>query len=120
MLSILIPTFNFNILPLVKELHYQASKLPITFEIVVFDDASEDRFDSINASISKFNYCYFKKLPNNIGRSAIKTPQERLAHFGQEDHVRIYSVEDGFILKRESKILLQTNRLVVFFTHQIF
>ena len=40
MLSILIPTYNYDTVQLVKELHNQALKESIEFEIIVSDDAS--------------------------------------------------------------------------------
>jgi len=81
MLSILIPTYNFNIFPLVKEVHRQASELQITFEILVYDDASSKTFDHSNASIAEFSHCYFKKLPVNIGRSAIRNTLSNNAQY---------------------------------------
>lgn len=44
MLSIVIPVYNYNILPLVAQLHREASALPIVFEILVCDDASTQVF----------------------------------------------------------------------------
>ena len=40
MLSILIPTFNYNALPLAKILESQALKLGIVFELICMDDGS--------------------------------------------------------------------------------
>ncbi len=42
MLSILIPTYNYNVLLLVQELQSQSLKENIAFEIIVFDDADVD------------------------------------------------------------------------------
>jgi glycosyltransferase involved in cell wall biosynthesis len=42
MLSILIPTHNYDTFQLVKELHNQAIKECIEFEIIVSDDASSN------------------------------------------------------------------------------
>ena len=41
MLSILIPTYNYDLSSLVHEIHKQATKAKIKFEIICFDDASE-------------------------------------------------------------------------------
>jgi len=49
MLSIVIPTYNYNIVPLVEELHRQAVDVGIEFEIIILDDAST------NTSISEEN-----------------------------------------------------------------
>ncbi|WP_158960552.1 glycosyltransferase [Myroides fluvii] len=40
MLSIVIPVYNYNILPLVEQLHREAFSLNIPFELLVCDDAS--------------------------------------------------------------------------------
>lgn len=72
MLSILIPTYNYDITHLVFELHKQAIKEEIDFEIICFDDGSKSEINSINDSINQLNYCQFKVLPLNIGRSAIR------------------------------------------------
>ena len=72
MLSILIPTFNYDSVPLVKELHKQCVGCDIEFEILVYDDGSKSALNSINHSINRLQNCTFKELPNNIGRSAIR------------------------------------------------
>jgi glycosyltransferase involved in cell wall biosynthesis len=43
MLSILIPTYNYNTLLLVKTLQQQAIESKVVFEILVLDDASTDK-----------------------------------------------------------------------------
>lgn len=71
MLSILIPVYNYNVLPLVEELHQQATRCNILFEIVVIDDASpQPCFDS-DALRNRENVRLFL-LRKNIGRSAIR------------------------------------------------
>jgi Glycosyl transferase family 2 len=72
MLSILIPTYNYNIVPLVEELHKQCLECSIEFEILVYDDGSKSEINSINSTINNIQNCTFKELPNNIGRSAIR------------------------------------------------
>ncbi|WP_353120398.1 glycosyltransferase [Myroides odoratus] len=44
MLSIVIPVYNYNILPLVEQLHQEASTLNLPFELLVCDDASTQVF----------------------------------------------------------------------------
>ncbi|GAA4238219.1 glycosyltransferase [Postechiella marina] len=72
MISILIPTFNYNIVPLVNELYKQVTKEKINFEILVYDDGSISDINKKNEAINTLNNCLFKVLPNNIGRSAIR------------------------------------------------
>lgn len=72
MLSILIPTFNYDIVPLVKELHDQCVENNIKFEVLAYDDGSKSKYNSKNNTINSIQDCFFKELPNNIGRSAIR------------------------------------------------
>ena len=46
MLSILIPTYNYDITHLVYELHKQASEAEIDFEIICLDDGSKSEINS--------------------------------------------------------------------------
>ena len=84
MLSILIPTYNYDITHLVYELHKQATKAKIDFEIICFDDGSKSEINSKNDSINQLNYSKFKELPLNIGRSAIRN---LLAKEGQYENL---------------------------------
>ena len=68
MLSILIPTYNYNIFPLVKILQEQCSVLNIPFEISVLEDASTVAFPK-NTEIGSFKNTYYRKLEINVGRT---------------------------------------------------
>jgi hypothetical protein len=72
MLSILIPTYNYNVYPLVKVIHSQALNCNISFEILVYDDGSNSKLNSDNKLINNLPNCVFKELHVNIGRSAIR------------------------------------------------
>ncbi|MDD4829880.1 MAG: glycosyltransferase family 2 protein [Bacteroidales bacterium] len=71
MLSILIPTYNFNCSKLCNELHKQAKKLDIEFEIRVYDDCSTINFEE-NSLLSALDNVIYKRLSINYGRSAIR------------------------------------------------
>ncbi len=71
MLSILIPSYNYNVYPLVLELHKQCLECNIDFEIIVFDDASK-LFLNENYNINSLENSFFEVLEKNIGRSAIR------------------------------------------------
>lgn len=71
MLSILIPTYNFNCSKLCYDLHKQAKKLGINFEIRVYDDFSSKKYDENRELVSLENVIY-KELPKNYGRAAIR------------------------------------------------
>ncbi|RMA56730.1 glycosyltransferase family 2 protein [Ulvibacter antarcticus] len=80
MLSILIPTYNYNVFPLAEKLAAQAEKLAITFEIVVFDDCSP-KPPTENESINSLPNATYKILEKNIGRSAIRNLLAKTAAF---------------------------------------
>ena len=71
MLSILIPTYNFNINRLATELHRQAMDQSIDFEIIVMEDGFE-KWVKENELIGELANCKHIILENNIGRSAIR------------------------------------------------
>jgi len=70
MLSILIPTYHYNSLPLVQELWKQATEAGIIFEIIVLDDGSIDcvSFDE-NSKINTIPNCRFEVNPKNLSRA---------------------------------------------------
>ena len=67
MLSILIPTYNYNAYPLVLELNKQCLECEIEFEIVCQDDVSSTYLHENNA-INTLRYCSFSINKNNLGR----------------------------------------------------
>ena len=70
-LSILIPTYNYVCLPLVRELHRQASAIGgLQFEIVVAEDGS-DQPETIarNAEIMGLSHCKHIVREENVGRA---------------------------------------------------
>lgn len=83
MLSILIPTYNYNVVPLVLELQKQCLECKIAFEIIVIDDDSK-LFTTENQEINSLKNCRFEKLEKNIGRSAIRNLLSKKAAF---DHL---------------------------------
>ncbi len=73
MLSILIPIFNFDVTVLVNELIIQCNKENIPFEIRVYDDASTNsQLLASNNKLENISSVIYKKLPQNLGRSAIR------------------------------------------------
>ena len=73
MLSILIPTYNYNIEALVAELHAQSTACDIDFEILCYDDGSKNlELIAVNKSIDELKNTTYKVLDTNIGRSAIR------------------------------------------------
>ena len=68
MLSILIPTYNYNVYPLVCALHKQCVAAGIDFEILCQDDYSESLLNIENEKINLFETATFKYNTANLGR----------------------------------------------------
>ena len=68
MLSVLIPTYNYNALPLVKFIEEQCLKAKIVFEIICQDDASNAEIYIENNSINSMAHCFFSTNAINLGR----------------------------------------------------
>ena len=69
MLSILIPTYNYNVYPLACQLEKQAIDAQIEFEIICFDDGSKSSVNNENNKINSLTNSKFKALEKNIGLS---------------------------------------------------
>lgn len=70
MLSILIPTYNYNTLELVKEIHNQCENEGIIYEIIVLDDGSTNlEIIAKNNKINELTNCRFEKNKSNEGRA---------------------------------------------------
>lgn len=80
MLSILIPTYNYNAYPLVSEIHNQATGTRIPFEIICIDDASNFHF-SENEKINHLKDSEYELLKKNIGRSKIRNLLAQKANY---------------------------------------
>jgi glycosyltransferase involved in cell wall biosynthesis len=82
MISILIPTYHYNVLPLVEKLQLQCEKAAIPFEIIVLDDASSDEATiAKNSNINSLENCRFQTLTKNVGRSRIRNLLAEKAHY---------------------------------------
>ena len=83
MISILIPTYNYYVFPLVENIFQQCEKANILYEIIVLDDASTDtEIAEGNLKINELENCSFKVLDENIGRSKIRNLLAEKAKFG--------------------------------------
>lgn len=70
--SILIPVFNFNIVPLVDQLLEIARKSGKKFEILLIDDNSQVAIKQQNNEVLKHSEINYIELTENIGRSKIR------------------------------------------------
>ena len=68
MLSVLIPVYHYNALPLVNELVKQCNFNGITFEILCQDDASNSQENILNQEINRIPNCSFFINEANLGR----------------------------------------------------
>ena len=81
MLSILIPTYNYNIISLVSELHKQCLECNIDFEILCQDDGSNSDLNTENEFINSLENCFFIVNSNNLGRGKnINSLAEKAKH----------------------------------------
>lgn len=72
MLSILIPVYNTVVGGLVEDLHRQCLDTGVDFEILCYDDASEEKYKKANAKLKGLAKVRYVELEKNIGRAAIR------------------------------------------------
>lgn len=112
MLSILIPTYNYNCLELVESLNKQALALDVKYEILVIDDCSSSPF-AANKDINLLANCKYLELTENIGRSRIRN---LLADKAQYDNLLFIDcdslVNSEFFLQRYLSFSKEQNIVV--------
>ena len=67
MISILIPTYNYNAFPLAKTLEDMALQINLPFEILCFDDGSNSVYNKENKLINTLTNSTFKAIPKRVG-----------------------------------------------------
>jgi len=72
MLSVLIPVYNFDVVPFVQDLVNQCVSNNILFEIICLDDCSDKEFKAKNSVLGNQEHIIYEELPENIGRSKIR------------------------------------------------
>ena len=83
MLSILIPTYDYDCTTLVADLHRQAERAGIPYEIIVADDASpSESIKQANRAINDLPHCRLVELPSNVGRARIRNRLADEARYG--------------------------------------
>lgn len=84
MLSILIPVYNFDIRLLVNDLYQQLIEADIPFEILCYDDGSQETFKNVNRPlILQFpnSPIIYQELPENMGRARIRNVLAQAAQY---------------------------------------
>lgn len=100
MLSILIPTYNFDCTHLAEELQRQITASGMVAEVIVMDDASpRQELRAANQSVNDLPNCRLVQLENNVGIARIRN---LLADEAQYDKLLfldsdVYPVHDDFV-----------------------
>jgi glycosyltransferase involved in cell wall biosynthesis len=81
MLSILIPVYNFDVTLLVHELVRQAEESEVKYEVICFDDGSEESFRETHRDLSILKGLRYEEMPENLGRSAIRNALAAAAQY---------------------------------------
>lgn len=72
-ISVLIPTFNYVCVDLVRSLHQQLQRLDADYEIIVADDGSTNHDTVVaNRAIHGMEHCRYVERQQNVGRAAIR------------------------------------------------
>ena len=99
MLSILIPTYNYNVFPLAEEIHKQVVQTGIIFEIICLDDASKTLYLE-NEKINLLSDTKYEMLKTNLGRSKIRNLLSKKAQYDWLLYldVDVFPKDQNFIL----------------------
>lgn len=97
-LSILIPTHNYSCVALCREMSRQVADANIDAEIIVVDDASDDKQTLVkNREINEIPYCRLVELADNIG---IARNRNRLAKEAKGEYL-LFLDSDVFPVKSD-------------------
>jgi len=80
-LTVCIPIYNFDVNILVKNLHQQLIETKINFEILLMDDGSKAKFQTLNSPLGQLPKCVYIPLTRNIGRAAIRNQLAAFAKY---------------------------------------
>ena len=97
MLSILIPTKDYNCRVLVEELSRQCERLAVPCEILIGEDGSTNEGIEQNRSIAELPFCRIIEYKVNLGRARVRN---RLAEEAQYDNL-IFIDSDAIVEKRD-------------------
>ncbi len=81
MISLCIPIYNYDVRPMVKSLHQQATEAAIPFEILLIDDGSREIYRQKNRECMALANVMLEELDANIGRSRIRNMLAQKARF---------------------------------------
>lgn len=95
MLSILIPVYNYDLRPLVRDLLVEVPLLSVPVEIILLDDGSELRFREKNRELLTWNGVIYEELPQNVGRARIRN---LLAQKARYDYLLFMDADSRVVL----------------------
>jgi len=81
MLSIAIPIYNQDVRALAYTLAKQCSKAGIPYQILCFDDGSQQKYRDLNRELGQKMHINYTEMPENLGRSRIRNWLGKLAAF---------------------------------------
>ncbi|MDF1696443.1 MAG: glycosyltransferase [Saprospiraceae bacterium] len=96
MLSILIPVYNQNVVQLVNDIKDQCESLDIQYQIMVFDDLSNENIRQQNKSLGHEFGVNYLELSENLGRAKIRNRLARMARF---KHLLFLDGDSGIVRK---------------------
>jgi cellulose synthase/poly-beta-1,6-N-acetylglucosamine synthase-like glycosyltransferase len=92
MISILIPIYNFDVREVIKELHRQLEEEKVDYEILLIDDASEEKFKVVNSELQQLSNVKYSEEKYNIGRSKIRN---KLAEVSKYNNLLFIDCDSG-------------------------
>ena len=83
MLSICIPTYNYDVEKLVSDLSRQCEEASVEFEILVLEDGSDEKFVNKNNAIESIRGAKHIVSRENFGRSVTRNRLAYAAKYGK-------------------------------------
>ncbi|MCF6295418.1 MAG: glycosyltransferase [Flavobacteriaceae bacterium] len=111
MLSILIPTYNYNVYPLATAIEQQALKAGIIFEVICIDDGSNSPLNIKNEKINSLLNSKFIAKKQNVGLSNNRNALAELSNYEYILFIDGDSIlpDDKFILRYLNAIESKTD-----------
>lgn len=81
MISVLVPIFNFNSCRLVEDIHRQLEQSGISYEILCYDDGSQEEWKVKNRPAAALKNVRYLELGENTGRAAIRNKLAKDARY---------------------------------------
>ncbi len=81
MLSILVPIHNYYCTELIESLYASSIRERISFEIIILDDASEEKYRTVHRSLDRLDRVRYVENDTNLGRSASRNKLARMSSY---------------------------------------